>query len=637
MNNSRNKVKSVIKKNFYKFTGILGFKSRNTKDQNQDEPNVDVLSLPRTNIDNEIISLERDEFDKRLNDFKSYLFNHYSSNNSNSNNNSNNNNNNITLPNDLIHSIFISILSNTNMLIDTSLINNSNSKQQQQQSNCELLSNIIPLMCGLTCSYITCTRTTTPEDLVQKLFDVNINVTSGGANTSSSSLDATASSSNNTSSNNSPINRLNNESMQLPSSSSTTTTTTTNKRMVDILLVDDLDLAPLPTRYTLFQMMSYRKVAYKGRTLDTPEYFSVIATVSSFSNEFNQDSTQSADHHQQQQQQVIYQRQSRSMSMINMSTKDRNHHHHHIEPISPLILDNFFLNYRLYEPLNVPMLTKPLHDPLLSPQPQQQILTARRIHRLRRQLQSDCIYITNDMEQYIRTIIVNLRNHPLVTYGPSPRATPTLTLASKACSLLSGQSFVTPTHVISVATLVLNHRIFLSNPFPLDDKQQYRHQQHSNNHPLYEQIKSMSTVSTGQLLLPKQHLTRHSLNTTMDYIVDKSMDNISPPSTSPREKTSTSIPLDLPSGVIKSISNNILSQATHLPPPPISIIDTDHLVPRDNNQQQVRMMSPITIQTDDDNASSFHGSELGITIDNTMVVDSFSVIRIMLDNLSPPI
>ncbi|EFA77489.1 hypothetical protein PPL_12091 [Heterostelium album PN500] len=614
------RMKSAIKRNFLKFTGRLGFNRGQISGNNvPDEPEVIGPDLPKENLPKEPVEFERDEFDHRIQLFRSYLvslsltavkdeINNETTTTTNNNNNISNsasntsivksnsasnssfNLSNIYIPNDLIHAIFCTLISNSNMLIDTSHINNNNNNNNriyhrqpiEKQSNCSILSKAIPIMSGLSCAYISCTNTTTPEELVQQLF---LQIPSDAATTAAlmlknnkrlNNINNSNNSNNyncgsNNSSNNNleqslsltksletpPLTRSRNESVgssssqQNQNSANTRQRTEANYKMVDILLVDDIDIAPMPTRYTLLQMMTYRKVAFKGITYNTPSSLSIIATASSLSNP----------------------------NIISPT----------IEPLSPLMLDCFFINIRLYEQLRLPQI-KLETDPLISTPESHYIVTPSRLHNLRQLLPK--IYITHDIEQYMRTIIVNLRNHPLVTFGPSPRATPTLTSASKIVGMLSGQKFVTPTHILMIAAQVLNHRIFLSNPFPLE------HQQHSprDDDPLQNSPSGSPNSGTP------------SINVNNDSNASYHNDPFS---------SSSSIPTSMK---IQKPTLSILSQATLLPPPPISIVDTS----ADLNIKSSVELSQMK-------RSTLSNQEFERDF------DSFSVIKIILENLAPPL
>jgi len=73
------------------------------------------------------------------------------------------------------------------------------------------------------------------------------------------------------------------------------------------------------------------------------------------------------------------------------------------------------------------------------------------------------IYIDPKIEKYILDIIRATREeNSNITYGASPRASIDLYKASKAKALIDGKNFVSPSDVVSMAYLVLRHRIGLS-------------------------------------------------------------------------------------------------------------------------------------------------------------------------------
>eukprot|EP01132_Coremiostelium_polycephalum_P008016 gene8016-9861_t len=713
-------MKKAIKRNFLKFTGRLGF-GRKINDNNDniieiDEPKDVPLHTP---IDQ--IEFERGEFDQKIKDFLSYLLDCSDIYNKINNNHDDQEDDDdqedtksLNIPIELIQSIFLCIVANSNMLIDHSISiqkqqqqslnsnnNNNNNNNlsnttynnshktlpvlsrrrtestlppqhqtlhnpssslftttttttktttanniiEKQQTTGYTISKIIPLMTGLTCAYIACTSTTTSEELVQHLFlktpeprssklhthnnnnwsstdssDYNNNNISGGSGRQqhnnrfsnrghkvvnsteqhdlvTSNISRSTSGTSNTytpqpqrkNSDTSPTSDIFNKSHRYsrsvtenidihstppppPSShqqllqnhhqqqyqsfigSGGANITGTRIKgvdkdyvMVDVLIVNNIDIAPLPTRYTLLQMMTYRKVAYKGATFNTPSHFNIIATVST-------DCGGSSYHFGQNQ---------NTQSSKKQKFNQNHHHHHTIEPLSPLMLDCFLLNYKLETPIYLPQLQLN-HDPLVTTPESKFILPPKRLNKLRHFLSK--IHIEHDIDQYIRTIIVNLRNHPLITFGPSPRATPNFTLASKSMALLSGQRYVTPTHILTVATQVLNHRIFLFNPFTINDDQQQQLQ-------LQQQQILQSTTTMGQ-----SPIIFNEPNNNNDE----------------NQKSSKRL--------------SLLSQASFIPPPPIAITDTSN--------------DSILIGGGVDDESKF---------------DSFWVIKIILDNLSPPL
>jgi MoxR-like ATPase len=67
------------------------------------------------------------------------------------------------------------------------------------------------------------------------------------------------------------------------------------------------------------------------------------------------------------------------------------------------------------------------------------------------------VFATRDPEKYGQA---DLR--PLIQFGASPRATISLTLASKAWALLQGRAYVTPGDIKAIGADVLRHRIILT-------------------------------------------------------------------------------------------------------------------------------------------------------------------------------
>jgi len=631
-----------------KFTGRLGFGNRKVNDQEENVVVQDVVSEIPSNIVKEPIELDMDQFEQLVHEFKSFILESVIKSTTPNDNSDDDDelfiedieneedgsgihhlsagerSKTIGLSDDFILSIFTCIIANSNMLIDTSLCQNSSfyfhhhiprsatigdysspplmvDKSLDVQSTGSVLAKIIPLMCGLSCAYISCTDTTTSEELVQQLFltppsisrdnssiikknDSLVNMVGMNNNINNQiGLERQASSKailhNDTQSNstisrstsnasfgstpllqnkelldtNSPtlIHRRvpnstppldqnyhsnNNNNNQTSSFGNSSINNKKDYRMIDILIVENIDIAPLPTRYTLLQMMTYRKVAFKGATYNTPKNFNIIATI-----KYNNSTNKNID----------------------------------IEPLSPLILDNFLLNYKLEKPLYIPKFHL-FFDPLIYTRESRYILSPSRIQKLREIIQKT--YISHDIDQYIRTIIVNLRNHPLITFGPSPRATPNFILASKSWAILKGQPFVTPTHILNIAPQALNHRIFLFNPFSNENE--------DNLTDGYAIKSKRSPSPTPISSTQQQHYNRH----------------LAP---SPELEVS------------ETSSKSVLGKATLLPPPPIHI---------------------STPMIENPNTISASTSLFGNIIDpNNPYFDSFQVINIILENLPPPL
>lgn len=73
----------------------------------------------------------------------------------------------------------------------------------------------------------------------------------------------------------------------------------------------------------------------------------------------------------------------------------------------------------------------------------------------------DAVQVSSAVRRYIADIARAGRDHRHLTLGPSPRATVTLMLASKALAAMHDRDFVTPDDVKTLARPVLRHRILL--------------------------------------------------------------------------------------------------------------------------------------------------------------------------------
>jgi MoxR-like ATPase len=76
--------------------------------------------------------------------------------------------------------------------------------------------------------------------------------------------------------------------------------------------------------------------------------------------------------------------------------------------------------------------------------------------------------VTDEVAQYVASIVRRTRDLPSVQVGASPRAAVHLLAASKAAARLAGRAFVTPDDVVSMAPAVLRHRLVLKPEAELD-------------------------------------------------------------------------------------------------------------------------------------------------------------------------
>ncbi len=71
------------------------------------------------------------------------------------------------------------------------------------------------------------------------------------------------------------------------------------------------------------------------------------------------------------------------------------------------------------------------------------------------------VYITPEIMEYIRDIVIRSRRNPQVLLGGSPRASIVLMDGAKARAALNGRDYVIPDDVKSIAQQSLNHRMIL--------------------------------------------------------------------------------------------------------------------------------------------------------------------------------
>lgn len=88
------------------------------------------------------------------------------------------------------------------------------------------------------------------------------------------------------------------------------------------------------------------------------------------------------------------------------------------------------------------------------------VIDAGEIIRLRERVRK--IYIENEVKRYIIKIAKSSRKSKMIKLGMSPRGTQHLLRASQVAAMLNGRDFVIPEDVISVAHLVIPHKLVLS-------------------------------------------------------------------------------------------------------------------------------------------------------------------------------
>jgi hypothetical protein len=83
----------------------------------------------------------------------------------------------------------------------------------------------------------------------------------------------------------------------------------------------------------------------------------------------------------------------------------------------------------------------------------------------RLQLAALAVHVCPAVQQYVRDVVVALRQHSLVMQGPSPACFEAVVRAARAHAVLAGQSLVRPVDVDEVCIGAIAHRVVLKPPF----------------------------------------------------------------------------------------------------------------------------------------------------------------------------
>jgi MoxR-like ATPase len=189
--------------------------------------------------------------------------------------------------------------------------------------------------------------------------------------------------------------------------------------MANIVLADEINRATPRTQSSLLEVMEERQVTIDGETVRLMEPFMVIAT----------------------QNPVESQQGTFSLPVAQM--------------------DRFFIkinvDYPMYEEEKRIM---QIHRGDKKMSTIGQVFTAQEIEQLKQSINN--IYISDEMEDYLLTVVRRTREHNSIELGVSPRGTLALMRASQGKAFLNGRTYVTPDDVKTVAPFVLGHRIFLS-------------------------------------------------------------------------------------------------------------------------------------------------------------------------------
>lgn len=188
--------------------------------------------------------------------------------------------------------------------------------------------------------------------------------------------------------------------------------------MTNILLADEINRATPRAQSSLLEVMEERQVTIDGETLKLPAPFLVIATQNPIES-------------------------------------------HGTFPMPEAQLDRFFMKLPSGYP-NFDQEKDMLHmyraqnpQELLEP-----VFTLEDIIKMQEEVQQ--IYVSDEIENYLLSIVHATRQHEFIENGVSPRGTLAFMKAAQGAAYVNGRTFVTPDDVQLVAPHVLSHRLVLS-------------------------------------------------------------------------------------------------------------------------------------------------------------------------------
>lgn len=189
--------------------------------------------------------------------------------------------------------------------------------------------------------------------------------------------------------------------------------------MTNILLADEINRATPRTQSSLLEVMEERQVTIDGETLKLPSPFVVIATQNPIES-----------------QQGTF-------------------------PLPEAQMDRFFvqidLGYPSFEEEKQIMRTYRQNNPF---EEILEVLTKEEIQVMQEEVQQ--VKLSDDVEDYLLSLVHATRKHGDVEVGVSPRGTLALMKAAQGKAYLEGRMFVTPEDIKFMAPYVVSHRLVLT-------------------------------------------------------------------------------------------------------------------------------------------------------------------------------
>ncbi|MDR7071278.1 AAA family ATPase [Fictibacillus barbaricus] len=188
--------------------------------------------------------------------------------------------------------------------------------------------------------------------------------------------------------------------------------------MTNILLADEINRATPRAQSSLLEVMEERQVTIDGETLKLPSPFLVIATQNPIES-------------------------------------------HGTFPLPEAQLDRFFMKL----PSGYPNMSqeKAMMQMYRQQNPQnylEPVFSLEDIIKMQEEVQQ--IFVSDEIENYLLSIIHATRHHEFIETGVSPRGTLAFMKAAQGAAYVKGRDFVTPDDVQLVAPYVLSHRLVLS-------------------------------------------------------------------------------------------------------------------------------------------------------------------------------
>jgi len=172
------------------------------------------------------------------------------------------------------------------------------------------------------------------------------------------------------------------------------------------------------------------------------------------------------------------------------------------QPLSlpSVLLDHFLLRFSLGSTAG----SSPISPSLsLPPSPLQLPMSTRDLMAMRERMAQ--VFMHLDVRQYMREIVVRLRNNEQIAAGTvSPRTVQMFEKAVRMVAVLSCSPFATPSHVLQVASLVLAHRIvplssaptLTPSPSPLSSQPLLSPHQHADTELALAEAAIVATIQS---------------------------------------------------------------------------------------------------------------------------------------------